>query len=110
MHKPAAARITQRTVAQLDELAATITPLSYDVRDWAKLGLCDGLLAVEDADEPTAKDAATVGAAIAEAIVRARTGPRDLSRLDSPGALATRGASRAVRDRLARQWTHEQAS
>lgn len=111
MHKPAAARITQRTVAQLDELAQTITPLSYDVRDWAKLGLCDGLLAVENADEPTAKDTAIVGAAIAEAIVRARTGPRDLSRrLDSPGALATRGASRAVRERLARQWIHEQAS
>jgi hypothetical protein len=39
MHKEPAARITRRTVAQLEELAKSVTPLSYNIRDYAKLGL-----------------------------------------------------------------------
>jgi len=105
MHKAAAARITLRTVDELDELAKTIVPMSYHVRDWAKLGFCDGLLKVENADAPTSDDVETVGAAIADAIRRARSGPVDLSpRLDSDAAATTRHASRAVRGLLARQW------
>jgi len=39
------------------------------------------------------------------AIAAARTGPRDLSnRLDSPGALINRKASRAIRDAMSAQW------
>jgi biotin-independent malonate decarboxylase beta subunit/biotin-independent malonate decarboxylase gamma subunit len=105
MHKAAAARITLRTVDELDELAKTIVPMSYNVEGWAKLGFCDGLLKVENADAPTPHDVETVGAAIAAAIERARVGPLDLStRLDSDAAVTTRHASRAVRDLLARQW------
>ena len=105
MHKAATARITARTVDQLDELAKTIAPLSYRVEDWAKLGFCDGLLDVENADAPTGHDVETVGAAVANAVQRARSGPVDLSnRLDSDTAVTTRHASRAVRDLLARQW------
>jgi biotin-independent malonate decarboxylase beta subunit/biotin-independent malonate decarboxylase gamma subunit len=105
MHKAAAARITLRTVDELDELAKTIAPLSYRVEDWAKLGFCDGLLKVENADSPTAQDIEAVRAAIADAVQRARSGPVDLSsRLDSDAAVTARRASRAVRDRLARQW------
>jgi len=108
MHKAAAARITLRTVDQLDDLAKTIAPLSYRVQDWAKLGFCDGLLNVGNADAPTAHDVETVGTAIADAVQRARSGPVDLSnRLDSDAAVTTRHASRAVRDLLARQWNSE---
>ena len=108
MHKAAAARITLRTVDQLDELAKTVAPLSYRVEDWAKLGCCDALLNVENADAPTAHDVETVGAAIADAVRRARSSPVDLSnRLDSEAAVTTRRASRAVRDLLARQWNPE---
>jgi biotin-independent malonate decarboxylase beta subunit/biotin-independent malonate decarboxylase gamma subunit len=108
MHKAAAARITLRTVDQLDELAKTVAPLSYRVEDWARLGFCDALLNVENADAPTAHDVETVGAAIAAAVRRARSGPVDLSnRLDSEAAITTRHASRAVRDLLARQWNPE---
>lgn len=107
MHKPAAARITMRTVAQLDELAKTVLPLSYNVRDWAQLGFCDGLLSIDNAEQPTAADVDSVRDAVIEAIGRARGGPRDLSnRLDSPGAQRNRTASRAVRERLGAQWTH----
>jgi malonate decarboxylase beta subunit len=108
MHLAAAARITRRTVEELDELARTVVPLSFDVRDWARLGLCDGLLPVENADAPTPADTDSVRRAVAAAIGRARIGPRDLSnRLESPGARELRGASRRVRDVLAEQWSAE---
>lgn len=105
MHKAAAATITRRTEDQLDELARTIIPMSYSVKDWAKLGFCDGLLNVDDADSPTAGDIALVSSAIADAVARARTGPRDLSnRLDSPAAVDVRRASRHVHDVLTQEW------
>jgi biotin-independent malonate decarboxylase beta subunit/biotin-independent malonate decarboxylase gamma subunit len=108
MHKAAAARITLRTVDELDELAKIIVPMSYNVEDWAKLGFCDGLLKVENADTPTPHDVETVGTAITDAVHRARSGPVDLStRLDSDAAITTRHASRAVRHLLARQWNPE---
>jgi malonate decarboxylase beta subunit len=105
MHKEAAARITRRTVAELDELAKTVIPMSYDVRAWAKLGYCDGLLKVTNPDSPTQEDVDTVATAIREAVARAGKGPLDLSnRLDSDAAVVTRHASRAVRELLAHQW------
>lgn len=105
MHKSAAARITLRTVDELEKLAETVVPLSYNVRDWAQLGFCDGLLPVSDADTPTADDIVAVRRAVGAAIAAARSGPRDLSnRLDSPGALTNRKASRAIRDALSAQW------
>ncbi|MFC9094486.1 biotin-independent malonate decarboxylase subunit beta [Streptomyces sp. NPDC057072] len=108
MHRKAAAQITLRTVDQLDELAMTIPPLSYDVRDWATLGFCDGLLSVENADTPTRSDVRTVAQAIGDAITRARSGPTDLSnRLESTQAKKVRKASRTVRDTLARQWNEQ---
>ena len=60
----------------------------------------------EDGYGATPSDvASTVDAAIAAA----RTGPRDLSnRLDSPGALINRKASRAIRDTMSAQWHHTQ--
>jgi malonate decarboxylase beta subunit len=109
MHRQAAATVTRRTLAQLDEFAKAVPPLSYDVRQWATLGFCDGLLSVTDADRPTAGDVHTVAEAIRAATARARTGPVDLSnRLDSGQAVGhlgtVRTASRAVRDTLAAQW------
>jgi malonate decarboxylase beta subunit len=108
MHKAAAARITLRRVEQLDELAKTIVPMSYDVRAWASLGFCDGLIEVDNADTPTQDDVVKVNAELTDAAERARRGPLDLSnRLDSDAAVTTRHASRAVRDLLARQWDPE---
>ena len=105
MHKDAAARITLRTVEELDRLGKTILPMSYDVKDWAKLGYCDGLLTVSDADHPTDGDVTSVRTAVLAAVEAARGGPRDLSnRLESPGALQNRKASRAVRDAMSAQW------
>ncbi|GAA1017992.1 hypothetical protein Aple_069310 [Acrocarpospora pleiomorpha] len=105
MHREAAARVTLRSVAELDELARRVPPLSYGVAGWAKLGLCDDLLEVGNADEPGGADVRKVKDALAAAVARARRGPRDLSnRLASPGARRTRAASLRVREAMTAQW------
>lgn len=104
MHKPAAAKITQRTVEQLDELARTIKPLSYDVRDWAQLGFCDALLKVSSGT-PSDEDRNAVHGALCWAIERARLGPVDLSnRMTGAEAQVNRAASVAVNQNLTQQW------
>jgi len=105
MHKEPAARITRRTVAQLESLAKTVTPLSYDVRDYAKLGLLYKLLPVSNPEAPSVEEVSLVRNAVAEAITDTRKGPLDLrSRFESEAAQTARKASRLIRARLNEQW------
>jgi len=106
MRKEPAARITRRTVAQLESLAKTVTPLSYDIRDYAKLGLLYKLLPVPNPEAPSADEVSLVRNAIAEAIVDARKGPTDLrDRFESEAALPARKATQLVRTRLEKEWS-----
>jgi biotin-independent malonate decarboxylase gamma subunit len=105
MHKAAAARITRRSVAELEELGHAIAPMSYDVRDYAKLGLLHKLLNVEDPQHPTTTEVEFVRNELADAIRDARSGALDLSnRLQSEAAKQTRKAGIAVRAVLEEQW------
>jgi malonate decarboxylase gamma subunit len=105
MHKEAAARITFRTVAELDVLGHKIAPLSYDIHDYAKLGLLHKLLYVEDPDKPSQNTVARVQKELIDAVADARAGSKDLSnRLTSPGAKEMRKASLAARARMEEQW------
>jgi malonate decarboxylase gamma subunit len=105
MGKDAAARVTRRSVEALDALGETITPMSYSLAAFAKLGLLDQLIGGVEADAPTAAHVERVRAALGDAVLSARAGARDLShRLASPTAQATRAASIEVRRRLAEQW------
>jgi malonate decarboxylase gamma subunit len=105
MHKEAAARITRRSVAELEKLGHEIAPMSYDVRDYAKLGLLFRLLHAEDPQNPTLAEIAEVKQALAEAIEDARAGKTDLSNhLESDAAKQMRKASIAVRNALEAQW------
>jgi len=105
MGKEAAARVTRRCVEALDALAETITPMSYSLTGFAKLGLLDQLIERVDADAPTDEQIARVRRIVAEAAASARSGPVDLSRrLESDSARTTRAASIAVRQRMALQW------
>jgi malonate decarboxylase gamma subunit len=105
MHKEPAARITRRTVAQLESLAKTVTPLSYDIRDYAKLGLLYKLLPVPNPEAPSADEVSLVRNALVEAIADARKGPTDLrNRFESADAQKARKASRLIRARLEEEW------
>ena len=108
MHKEAAARITRRSVAELEKLGHEIAPMSYDVRDYAKLGLLFKLLHTDDPQHPTANEIAEVRKAITEAIADARKGRLDLSnRWESDAAKETRKGTLAVRAALEAQWFTE---
>lgn len=87
MHREAAARITLRTVTELDILGRKIAPLSYDIHDYAKLGLLHKLLHVQDPDNPSKTTVSQVRQELIDAIADARAGTGDLSnRLTSEGA------------------------
>jgi len=101
MYQAAAARITLRTVEELEKLAATVPPMAYDIGNYAKLGLLWKLLEVEQADAPTTPDLALVRDTLVAALADILKSPRDLScRLGSE----TRAASVKVRKLLREQW------
>src|SRR5271169_4464597 len=85
MRKQSAARITRRTVEELDELGKTILPMAYDIRQFAKLGLLHELITGVDADAPSAPQVARVKERLTAAIADIRKNPGDLtSRLNNP--------------------------
>jgi len=105
MHKEAAARVTRRSVAELEKLGSEIPPLSYEIREYAKLGLLDSLLHVEDPLVPQPSEIEIVRTALTAMVDLARKGKCDLShRFDSPGAQNMRKASIMVRRKLEEQW------
>ncbi len=108
MHKEAAARITLRSVADLDRLAHQIAPMSYDVHDFARLGLLHELLHVSDPDHPSPNTVVQVQQSLIDAVADTRAGSTDLSnRLTSEGAQEMRKAGLAARARMQEQWRHD---
>ncbi|HKT99005.1 MAG TPA: biotin-independent malonate decarboxylase subunit gamma [Paraburkholderia sp.] len=105
MGKEAAARVTRRSVEDLDELGEKIVPMSYSMASFAKLGLLDELIADVDADAPDDAQIARVREVLARRVSEARADQSGLAhRLQSEAAQHTRAASIEVRKRLAQQW------
>jgi biotin-independent malonate decarboxylase gamma subunit len=106
MHKEAAARITRRSIESLNKLGHEIVPLSYDVRDYAKLGLLHKLLHIENPDSPTRASILRVQQDLIDAIEDTRVGSRDLmNRLESKDAQETRKVGLTARTLMEKQWT-----
>jgi malonate decarboxylase gamma subunit len=105
MHKEAAARITLRSVADLERLGREIVPLSYEIHDYAKLGLLHKLLHVENPDSPSPVTIEQVRKDLIDAIADARAGPNDLSNhFSSEPARRIRLAGLTARRRLEAEW------
>ncbi len=102
MGKAAAARVTMRSVEELERLAAEVPPMAYDIQSFASLGLLWKLIEVRSADQPDVADLALVRAALDEALRDIAADPsRDLrSRLGG----VNRQASSRVREKLQSQW------
>jgi biotin-independent malonate decarboxylase gamma subunit len=111
MPKNAAARVTRRTVEELDQLAETVIPMSYEIEDYAKLGTLYKLIDGVKVDSPEPKQVDQVRADLLMAIADARSGQRDLSnRLQSQGAQTNRSAILVVLQRLAAEWHTNETS
>ena len=82
MGKAAAARVTRRTIQELDKLSQKIVPMAYDIRTYAKLGIVQKLISGVEADNPGAKDIERVKQELIAAIAGQAT--RDLSRRFGP--------------------------
>lgn len=106
MSKASAARITKRTIAELEEATKKVPAIAYDVRSYSTLGPLYRLLSGIQADDPQSGDVATVEQTISEAIASTKDAPRDLSfRLETKEALAGgRAATLKVRKALSEQW------
>jgi malonate decarboxylase gamma subunit len=105
MHRESAARVTRRSVEELDELGQTVLPMSYDIRQYARLGLLHELISGINADAPSVAQIARVKERLVTAIADIRKNPGDLTnRLDNLQARVHRAASIEVRRRLAEQW------
>ncbi|WP_322042481.1 biotin-independent malonate decarboxylase subunit gamma [Paraburkholderia sp. J67] len=105
MGKEAAARVTRRSVEDLDALGEKIVPMSYTMASFAKLGLLDELIHGVDADAPSDAQITQVRDVLAQKVREARSDKSGLShRLQGEAAQRTRAASIEVRKRLAQQW------
>ena len=101
MGKASAARVTLRSVEELEALAASVPPMAYDIDSYASLGLLWETLSVEQIEQPTVADLGRVIDCLQQAINEAAGAPRDLSgRLGA----ANRAASSHVRQLLRAQW------
>ncbi|WP_264737697.1 biotin-independent malonate decarboxylase subunit beta [Cytobacillus firmus] len=106
MSKKSAARITQRTIEELEEAAKKVPSMAYDIRSFEKLGALHELISDLNADEPGEADRDVIFNRIQAAIEDIQNSPRDLSsRLSSDFAKeGGRSASILVRKMLADQW------
>ncbi|WP_419737344.1 biotin-independent malonate decarboxylase subunit gamma [Pseudomonas sp. COR18] len=101
MGKASAARVTLRSVEDLEALAASVPPMAYDIDSYASLGLLWKVLDVQRIEQPTAQDLACVQDCLGAAIVDAMQRGTDLGgRLGAPN----RAASSRVRQLLREQW------
>lgn len=107
MSRQSTARITRRSVEQLDALAAVAPATAYDGDSFALLGAVHSTVDLESPTEPTDADLDRVRTALAEATADARTHGSTLAgRLESTSARRYRAMSRLVRDRVDAAWDH----
>jgi len=105
MGKAAAARITRRSVEELDELGNKVLPMSYDIRNYARLGLLHKVIKGVSATSLDADSIQNVRGELKAAVDDTRAGKRDLSvRRESEAAKTVRHASIEVRKLLIEQW------
>ncbi|MCH7306109.1 MULTISPECIES: biotin-independent malonate decarboxylase subunit gamma [Acinetobacter] len=103
MGKESAARVTLRSVDELEQLASSIPPMAYDIESYATLGLLSQLLSVENPEQPTVNDLSLAKLAVEQAFKEIHAEPsRGLEqRLHGQN----RQMSKKVRELLREQWS-----
>ena len=101
MGKESAARVTLRSVDELEKLAASIPPMAYDIESYASLGLLWETLSVSQIEQPSGVDISHVQDVLNSAIKDVQATGSDLS---SRLGASNRQASSKVRELLRAQW------
>ncbi|RST61156.1 biotin-independent malonate decarboxylase subunit beta [Siminovitchia terrae] len=107
MSKQSAARITQRTLEELDAATREVPAMAYDIDSFEKLGALFSLVDHVEADHPKEEDRNIIYKEIEKAIEDIEIDQsKDLSvRLKTPLAASGRAASILVREKLSEQWS-----
>ncbi|WP_312764754.1 biotin-independent malonate decarboxylase subunit gamma [Stutzerimonas balearica] len=100
MGKAAAARITLRSVEELEALAESVPPMAYDIDNYATLGLLWETLSVDSIEQPSADDLQRVRDCLNKAVADIGDSSNLRGRLGAPN----REASSRVRELLRAQW------
>ncbi|WP_159471168.1 biotin-independent malonate decarboxylase subunit beta [Dyadobacter sp. 3J3] len=103
MSKQSAARITKRSIAELEEATRKVPAMAYDIHNYYSLGALDLLIDGVNADDPTPENVKEVSLKLIEAV---NAGDRTLSRRlqTEPAVSKGRVSSIKVREKLAKQW------
>jgi malonate decarboxylase beta subunit len=106
MSKQSAARITQRSLEELEAATKKVPAMAYDIESFEKLGALFSLVDGVEADNPEKKDRDIIYREIEHAIEDVwMDRSKDLSvRLSSTFAQSGRAASILVREKLNEQW------
>ncbi len=106
MSKESSARITQRTIKELEEATKNVPAMAYDIVNYSKLGALYKLLPNIKSWEPTSEGLKTVQKTISEAIESARAGENNLHfRYETDIAKDSgRKATLKMRKAVAAQW------
>lgn len=103
MSKQSAARVTKRTIEELEAAISKVPAMAYDIKNWSTLGALDSLIEGVNADAPGSEDVQKVSAELAKAISAADNSLQH--RLQTEAAITQgRKASILVRNKLAEQW------
>jgi len=106
MSKESAARVTKRSVHELEEAAKKVPSIAYDIRSYSTLGSLYNLVEGINPDNPSMDDINNIKAILVDAIKAAKETPYDLSdRLKTKQAAVGRAFSIKVRERLKEEWS-----
>lgn len=105
MSKKSAARITKRSISDMEKSAETVPAIAYDIHSFNCLGAVNRLVKVSNHDTPTKEDSDTIKDEIIKGIEISRENGNTLNyRLDSDNAKIYRQLTIAVKQRLKELW------
>ncbi len=108
MGKESAARVTLRSVEELEQLASKVAPMAYDIHNYHSLGLLAEILQVQNIVHPQAEDVQLIQQHVSAAL-QDILHSQDRS-LSSRFHGENRQASQKVRALLREQWSREQSA
>lgn len=102
MSKESAARVTKRSIKEIEEAAKVVPAIAYDIQSFNKLGALEELIEGVDGENPADKDVAKVSESLKKALSKANN--KVSNRLENPNSKEGRKMSLLVRQKIAEQW------